>query len=294
MPHSLGMKGKSKKALTPRLAGAATKRSHRTLNLNLSRIVQDCFVDNKKGNITTSVMLTNPKPHRPDFFLEILKSSKMARISPAKFGTSYRLRWDAQDELLSTSSVRELMMSVVEKHHIQPLSADEIQRVNKVFNNISRVRLPTRFSGYALSSTDKMQHPTESGQGYFADSAKTMQRHYELDLQRKARVFEAMEEALKQPKCSFESVMYAGLREAIAFTLNDFTAPITAKDVNPFALKGRTASKTEQDEQVLSREKIKGYFVLLGGRQESGQVDPARPWRDRPGKRLRSSESIEV
>jgi len=265
------------------------KRSHRTLNSEFRALGRDM-----RGQITKAgkkqkkpkILIINPEDHRSDFFLKIIHDADQEkRFKADNFGGKYRRAWDAQDELLSTSSVRELMHGVLENK--TQMSADQTDVANSIFNRISRVRLSTRFSGYALSSTDRMQHPTASGQGLFAESKETMRRHNALDLERKDRVQTAMRTEMGKAGATIDSVANAGLREAIAFTLNEFTAPITASDVKPHALKGKTASAALLTEQLREREEAKAIFVTLGGKQEAGPVNRGRAWGQRQGKRIR-------
>jgi hypothetical protein len=221
--------------------------------------------------------------------LDILNDYKKKNsISTKIFGTKYRRYWDKQDELFSTSSVRELMLGVLEKYQIT-MTPQQIKSINEVFNIISRVRIRTCNSGYALSKTDKMQHPTAKGSGIFADSSETMSRHNELDLARKEFVVKAMQEEVNNGSASFVTIALAGLRASIAFTLNEFTAPITAEDVHPFAIKGKKLTRSEKDSQLMECEMAKHIFIQLGGKQDIGKVDRGRNWGTlRKGKKLRT------
>lgn len=266
---------------------SAGKRSHRALNSELRALGAALRYPLVALGKHALKPLTVAGKAKPDFFLQI-KASKA--ITSERFGRDYRDLLKRHDELLSTSSVRELMLGVLTAK--KPLSGPELEAFNRLFNLVSDVRLPTNFSGYALSASDKMQHPTAPGTGYFADSTKTMSRHNELDRQRKQHVTDEMQDALKKPDATPDSVIGAGLRAAIAFTLNEFTAPITASDVRPHALRGK-AKEAELDEQVRARETVKSWFVKLGGEQESDGGKSAadrrrRPWGPRRGQNKRS------
>ena len=162
--------------------------------------------------------------------------------------------------------------------------------MNDVFNNISRVRIPTRFSGYAIQG-EAMQHPTAPGAGYFADASATSRQHAEMDRARRQEVTTAMEEEISRPGSDMESIANAGLRRAITFTLNEFTAPLSASDVEPF-LRRRNAPKSVVDQQLRIREEMKSIAVRLGATQEADHgATPARrrgrSWTRRRGRRKR-------
>ncbi|MGY2490460.1 hypothetical protein [Cupriavidus sp. CP313] len=202
------------------------------------------------------------------------------------FETKYRRVFDKQDELVSTSSVRELLAGVIEEHKKNPLSSGRMKQVRDIFRQISRVRIATIHSGLATKKR-RMQHPTSRPKAHFADPYDTMSEHAALDIERKSEVTTAMENALKDPKVDAYTVALAGLQRGMAYTLNDFTAPITAQDVRPYALRGG-APMSVLHAQANARESIKDTFADIGGDQEPGTQTYADNWAQRPGKKLRS------
>lgn len=198
------------------------------------------------------------------------------------FNDKYRRIHAEQDELLSTSATRELMTGLIKNGAIPAKHMDEIE---KVFENISRVRFPTAYTGIA-GAGGVMQHPT-SGTGIFGDAKQSMSTHNALDLERKQEVAQAMIDEAAKTNATTESIANAGLRAAIGFSLNNFIAPATAGDVKPFLLGGK--SNAELKAQVQKREKLKDWLVKLGGTQETGSDNSlGRNWGNRKGLRSAS------
>lgn len=231
-------------------------------------------------------ILKNPTGHKDGFLLKVLANQDILKDNK-KFGPQFRRLMPYHDELLSTASVHEVTGGLLEAAAANPFKPAEQAAANTLFDTMSRVRIPTKYVGYNLGGKDFMQHPTAPGSGYFADSDQTesAQAHSMHDLYRRGRATEAME-AAKSAGGNVPDVVHAGIREAIAYTLNEMAAPVTASDVQPHAKKGG-APATAQMEQVIAREKLKKAFVLLGGTQEANDaanpLDPARPWSHRRG-----------
>jgi hypothetical protein len=235
----------------------------------------------------------DPNPGALSARIEVLKFIKdRAQLTTSKkFGDYYRGLQDRQDELVSTSSVRELIIGALgTKKTLSPNDANEI---NKFFQSLSDVRFATRWSGFANSKEsdgdERMQHPTsatiggiwrntlESGDG---------NPHSELDEKRKQAILEEMNIAIKSS--SPVKIAKAMLVRAITFTLNEFTAPATASDQYPLG----NISQQELREQVIARESLKAYAVKLGADQERTITKGpdrnslrTRPWGNRKNKR---------
>src|SRR5690606_22625234 len=132
---------------------------------------------------------------------------------------------------------------------------------------MSAIRISTSHSGYSLS-TETMQHPTRAKSGLFDDHEDTASNHAHMDTRRRAYVTRAMNEAIDDGLPMME-IAKAGLRAAIEYTLNHFTAPVTAADVFPHSrlkkvLKAST-SDSKAKAQILSREEMKDQYERLGG-----------------------------
>lgn len=234
-------------------------------------------------------IITGKSDIKSDFLLKILADQSIIKDNK-KFGQQFRQLQPDHDELLSTASVREVTGGILDAAAANPFNPAEQANANAVFNTMSRVRVPTKYVGYNLGGGDAMQHPTAPGTGYFTESDQTASAHAMHDLYRRGRATEAME-AAKGAGGNVNDVVHAGIREAIAYTLNEMAAPVTANDVQPHARLGAAPQPTQM-EQVVAREKLKRAFVMLGGTQEANDaanpVDPARPWSHRRGQLKRS------
>jgi hypothetical protein len=216
-------------------------------------------------------------------------------LKPDKFGGMYRRLWTEQDELVSTSTARDLLKGILD-HTGTSLAPAQLERLVQLMDDFSKIRMPTKFVGYALSPAERMQHPTNKAEAMFEDPGKTARQHAELDRQRRQAVVEGMEAALAEAGATAEHVANAGIRAAIAFTLNEMAAPIIASNVRPHALAGGKAGTDYSDDevaQVQAREHLKAIYVGLGGKQDALPADAdeeeerGRAW-TRQGKRASS------
>lgn len=240
---------------------------------------------------TVNVKIKAPSGHKDGFFRRTADAAKAAGMAHTfrkkPFGNRYRMVLDEHDELVSTASVRELYMGVLASHGGAAMPADRLNRLNEIFDMVSQVRLPTRYSGFARGPgpADRMQHPTAAGGGMFADSADTMAAHNALDLRRRAAVIEAAE-AAKAGGESVEGIAKAMVRRAISFTLNEFTAPMSASDIKPFIAAAKYGPNWHQ--QVQLRERLKEVMVQFGGDQQAApaaQHTYGRAWGNRKDRR---------
>lgn len=243
--------------------------------------------------MTPFVPLKNPKGHKNDLFKEIVQQvGGVKKFASKSFGARYRKRLDRHDELVSTSSIRDLIAGILDEHFNKKFSPGQIADIGKVLDNLSRIRMPTEFVGYATAS-EVMQHPTSPGTGYFAEARKTASAHSLHDRRRREVVLQAMEEEL-QKKGDLQSIACAGARAAIGYTLNDMAAPVTADDVKPFSRK-KAVPNEKLGAQIESRETMKDILVKLGGAQEANAAGEShadrlsRPWATRRGKNLRAA-----
>ncbi|MFI6299287.1 hypothetical protein ACIBEJ_47385 [Nonomuraea sp. NPDC050790] len=227
-----------------------------------------------------SVLLATSKDYKAGKVDSLLSEVANKKMSSAKFGTAYRGIQPEQDELVSTATVRDLMTGATSSGS---LSAAKRKELEHAFELMSKLRFPTRWTGFA-TKTQVMQHPTAVGTGLFGESKSTMSLHNQLDLSRRNEVAEAMTAESKASGTTAERIALAGMRRAIEFSLNEFIAPATAADVKPRA----TLSKKSLIEQVRAREGVKKILVDVGGSQESGPVNLSRTWATRKGKRSAS------
>jgi hypothetical protein len=181
--------------------------------------------------------------------------------------------------------VRELIIGALGTKN---LSAAEENVFNTVLNNISRVRFPTKWSGFAksgaLKGSDRMQHPTSPGEGIWRSNLVKGDGnpHSELDRKRREYIIDEIEIEKKKKGTSLENIVKVALGAAIVFTLNNFTAPATASDQHPLAV----VSKAELKQQVADRERLKAIAFSLGVKQEaSANTTLGRKWGNRSKKR---------
>ncbi|MHB1765834.1 MAG: hypothetical protein ACYCS1_09985 [Gammaproteobacteria bacterium] len=188
----------------------------------------------------------------------------------SQFNTFYRNELPGFDELVSTSTTREFFNGFFSQKGYSSLTPDLQKQVDTVADWMSTVRIPTQFSGYAKSHTDVMQHPTSGGgKGIFGSyKGNSASLHSQLDTQRKELVIQSAEAAAKLSNFTVESVVEAMLKTAIEFTLNYFTAPVTASNVFKYSqFKNWTGVGFPQvaKDQVAAREEMKQRYVELGG-----------------------------
>ena len=112
--------------------------------------------------------------------------------------------------------------------------------------------------------------------------------HSRRDAERKKYVLDAMQKAV-DAKGELADILRAGLKAGIEFTLNYFTAPITASNVFSFSKKKNAkASDKEVKEQLEGRERMKKRYVELGGNlellatPETAEESRGRKWRGPP------------
>lgn len=267
---------------------AAAKPTHPSLDARFIRI--GTLMRHAPVGQTVHTLAPGPG-YRTDRVEGLLSDSSTAPAvnNNKRFGQAWRGIQEGQDELVSTSSVRSLMRGVRAGGGLGPAKLTEL---TQTFEQLSRVRFPTRWTGYATTgttTTDTMQHPTSPGQGLFADpKGKALSRHQFLDLGRRAAVADAMEAEAAGPAHSAESIAVAGLRRAVEFDLNEFAAPATASGVVPLSRPGRTPAqlRAESENQTSSREDLKAIHVRLGGVQQfSTDHSMDRGWAPRPGAR---------
>lgn len=222
-------------------------------------VLQRMTMDEKKGGQTLRVC-------RPD--------KVMNRV--------YRTSKKGQDELFSTALTRNLV-----KGFPKDKMTELFEPLRVIVDMMSSARIPTAHSGYSLK-TEVMQHPTSKDSGLFGDPHDTASNHALMDARRRAYVTNAMQDAIDK-KLNRMEIAAIGVRAAIEYTLNHFTAPVTADDVYPHSqLKkvmnlGKDSSQAK--EQLRSREQMKDLHEALGGSlrpaipNETPAQSLTRPWR---------------
>lgn len=201
------------------------------------------------------------------------------------WGAFYRTRSVAMDELMSTATIRDVIKGLTKGDKLSPAG---IKLLTERLNDISRVRLPTRYVGYAFktppATEPEVQHPTAEGTGFWL-GGKKQGAHYSLDLKRRRAVYAAMQDEVTNGKTA-QAVLRTGLLRSMTFTLNEFMAPATASNV-----KTTVTDSAEKLKQVTLREKLKNDAVGLGAPRSAGtDTSRSRPWERRIGSREISPE----
>lgn len=256
-PSRRALKKASSISIFKRKPYTYTKKSHKELNKGFNDLGKALRARKLKQVIKNNFKLAN---HKDNFFTEEAAKVQSGKFEIGRFETKYRARLPGHDELFSTSSVREFLNGMIGDHHITPLSKTEVDSINSIIDFVSNVRFPTEYTGYALSGSDFLQHPTKSAKGIFHISQGS---HSELDLERKSAVLKAMTDAAEYNTSTIEDIVKAGVKESIRFTLNVFSAPVTADNVSKFT-RGRQRTSAMDQKQVDMREVIKNYGITLG------------------------------
>ncbi|MFX4221545.1 MAG: hypothetical protein ACMVO3_11560 [Thalassobaculum sp.] len=206
----------------------------------------------------------------------------------------YRRYWNKMDETFSTSSMVDFMEGAINACEMEDIHGPTVELMSEVLEILSSLRIPTRFSGYSIQTKFKegtkievMQHPTgDGGRGVFGRSeGDAASAHTLLDRERQEYVLETLEEALEEGVDAGEVVCRVG-RACIEFTLREFTAPITSKDVRPFSRRMGQSFTGEDFAQLGARERLKQIYSELGGKiddpvlGETEEGSLARPWRN--------------
>lgn len=220
-------------------------------------------------------------------------------FNASKFPTEYRNAWPGQDELFSTSSVRELIAGIKSGLQAQngKVAKDRIREVQALLDRhvtqLSYQRVPTEFSGYHTVSSH-MAHPTSVFKKKIKNKVEKLSasiwsnqrkgahisQHREDDLERREAVIVAMEEEVATGNAG-ALVIEAGLRRAMEFSVNAFDGPALSRSV--FLAEGKQAKALEAN---AVREEIKKKIVALGGKQEQGDDrSRARMWHRDASKR---------
>nr|VFK27321.1 MAG: hypothetical protein BECKMB1821G_GA0114241_10272 [Candidatus Kentron sp. MB]VFK34936.1 MAG: hypothetical protein BECKMB1821I_GA0114274_10922 [Candidatus Kentron sp. MB]VFK77074.1 MAG: hypothetical protein BECKMB1821H_GA0114242_10972 [Candidatus Kentron sp. MB] len=247
-----------------------------------SRKIGDWFA---KGLASKPKMrrFTRPKKMREEVLSRMLDKRRGILKKDRSINSTYRRAWKGQDELFSTALTREFIKGIFEKKGYTSFSDQEHQLLEEMVDLASSVRIPTEFSGFSLSK-EVLQHPANRDRAVFADPHDTVSLHSRMDTERRNYVESVMEDTI-QKGVSPTRVMEEGVKAAIEYTLNYFTAPITASNVHPFSRKASVKKDNKiLQEQIASRERIKSRYIELGGslrslqKKETQEESWSRPW----------------
>lgn len=203
-----------------------------------------------------------PKDMRVKFFSRVFDESGDL-VKNSILDGRYRSTWAEQDELLSTATVRNLIQGLLNERKESEITKEERELYELLIDLCSALRIPTRYSGFSTSKV-VMQHPTAVGSGFFSDK-NVDGPHGRYDSDRVKYIGEAVKLS-QEANESIDDQVRTMMRAAIEFSLNYFTAPITAINVQPFSTKkGIKTTDESLLKQIASREQIKDIYVKLGG-----------------------------
>jgi hypothetical protein len=229
--------------------------------------------------------IPNPEGHEENVFKDWLKEPLTT-----DFGDWYRDRWSGQDELVCTAAMRAFCtvfrQEINKRFNIKAKRGKYkdnpelrkklnvvIDELNRIIDNVSRVRLPTKETGYALSETDWMQHPT----GYITGSSgpydglfhQRQGKHKKLNDAREEQALRAMEEEWdNNPAKSVESMFIEGSNSAALFTMNRFAAPVLSDSVYPYTELYKRTKLDPNDARWLSEADAKKIGIEQVKRRE--------------------------
>lgn len=273
MPHSFNSSGKKKGAKKGPLGGIKKPTSARDLFTRSLGANTRAILDTKKP----IPKISYPKGMRRNFSRRIF-NSKTSTLKPDKaINRIYRASFPKQDELFSTALTREFVKGFFEKHMGKTLNKNELDYLDELLDMASAARIPTQYSGFATKD-EVMQHPSNRASAVFADPYDTASLHSEMDVERRTYVERAMERSIKAGAKDAAVVIRDGVKAAIEYTLNYFTAPITAGNVQPFSRgKNKPVNDKNLREQLKSRERMKKLYEELGGSLRSLSAPETAP-----------------
>ncbi len=227
----------------------------------------------------TTKQITNPTGHREDFGLELIAAPAKTK-NKTSWGKYYRMIMEGMDELISTSFTREFVAGALSN----TLSKQQQSNFVAMINDISSIRFPTKWSGFAsttaMTSDKRMQHPSV-GIWRKKQVKGSLDPHYHYDLDRKEQVLLTLQAGLKAGH-SAEQIKTDMIITAVTYTLNLFTAPALAKDQHPEVTNNKVL-----EEQTDAREFLKGIAISLGAKIETGSTDAKRAWGSEADRRKR-------
>jgi hypothetical protein len=233
------------------LSSTSPKITHQTLDKELLEIGEALAarLSFKKETFSIPDLLG----HKDNFFRKIFLKGEVG--TKKSFGAKYRDVLSGHDELLSTSATRGIIEGALKAHKKNSFSSGDLERFNELINNISRVRLPTRFSGFS-TSTIKFQHPGPEAPSLFDNpfDRESAKLHSRLDLIRKYHAVKSFKKSLKNSNASPEAIVKQALGTVVEFTLKYFTAPAGASDISPNL---RLKNQLLIEEQNMLREQLK-------------------------------------
>lgn len=198
----------------------------------------------------------------------------------------YRVAWDAMDEFVRTSFVRNLIIGIAPGDLAKP----QAQIFEDVVRTLSAFRMPTNMSGFnfndgtQIAGFSTMQHPTSPGTGMWLKSTTGHGgAHNHLDA---ARITEIQDKVMAhfnqntktkayspKPGVTLQDVVNTMVVTGGTFTFSRFTMPAMASNVTTHA----SVTDAEKEVQTLIREYMKDQLELMGAKRSTAVRATATP-----------------
>jgi hypothetical protein len=312
MPKSKGGGTKTKVALKPTLKVAASKpkktvkakksittalkalrlpaRGQKELDAR-TRLVADILKKSLSATGTTIDLdrVRLIKAHDTGSRLPRLISMKATELTGKKaidtVDRVYRVTWDAMDEFVRTSFVRNMIIAIAPGD----LPAVQQKLFEDVVRSLSAFRMPTQMSGFNFNDGTRiagfttMQHPTSPGTGmWLSNTTGHGGAHNHLDQARiteiQDRVMEFFDHDAKtnthtlKPGVTLQRVVDTMVRVGGTFTFRNFTMPAMASNVTTEA----SFSDADREMQTRIREYLKDQLEIYGATRSTA-VRPSPP-----------------
>lgn len=190
---------------------------------------------------------------------------------------AYRLAMGQMDELFRTSLMRDVVRGMLSSPTLP--TPQEWEMLVRAVDIASNARIPTWAAGHP-----GMQHPTNDFIGIFAEPKNSFSssNHHWSDEERCSYILDRMENAVDLKKTGV-SILFEGVKAAIEYTLNLFTAPASARNVlGKLIFSNLSASDSQVRSQIAWREHPKKLYVELGGQLRDAQLETPQESRERP------------
>lgn len=223
-----------------------------------------------------------PEGLRLEFLGRVVVPETGHRVDNATFNRRFREAWPAHDELHSTAMTRHFVSGLLEGNTPDNMASDLWTQWGRAVDLLSMLRIPTRSSGFS-TATGLMQHPTATGEGLFSEKS-VAGHHSTLDTARVVHIGKSVKAASEAGMTASQQFLAAS-RAAIDFTLNYFTAPITAATVQQYSTQAEADPFDPTLQAALAaRERLKDLYRTLGGALrdsiagETASESLLRPW----------------
>lgn len=240
-----------------------------------------------KGSAIDLTLVRLTKVHDTGARLPRLMDMKAADLSGKKAADTvdriYRVTWDAMDEFVRTSFVRNMIIAVAPGD----LKSAQKKLFEDVVRTLSAFRMPTRMSGFNFNDGNRiaglatMQHPTSPGTGmWLSDTRGHGGAHNHLDSARITEIHNRLAVHFDQhpktnaytlkPGVTLQQLVNTMVVAGGTFTFKNFTLPAMASNMTTVA----TASKADREIQTRMREYLKDQLEAFGAKRSTAVKPP--------------------